>query len=115
MSKLKYYTINCKPSSQPLKFPTFQKVRKFFSNATNSNVFSILVSGQKSTTITSCYKELRQLYTKCSVQTQIRNKNVLTACNTEMILMKERKHHSAYEKKKIFESENPVPALDSKR
>uniref|UniRef100_A0A672UBM4 Uncharacterized protein n=1 Tax=Strigops habroptila TaxID=2489341 RepID=A0A672UBM4_STRHB len=43
MSKLKYYTINCKPSSQPLKFPTFQKVRKFFSNATNSNVFSILV------------------------------------------------------------------------
>lgn len=59
-------------------------------------------------TITFCYEELRQLYSKCSVQTWIRNKSILKACNTEMILMKERKHHSAYEKKGTFENENPV-------
>lgn len=43
------------------------------------------------------------------------NRSILTAYNTEIILMKESKHHSAFEKMVSFESENPVLDLDSNR
>lgn len=45
------------------------------------------------------------------MQMWIHNKNLLTACNTEITLMKGCKHYSAFEKKL---SENAVPDSGSK-
>lgn len=49
------------------------------------------------------------------MQARIHNESVLTVCNTEIILMKESKYHSAMENEVNFESENSVPDFYSNR